>query len=86
MRKYMENWLKQSPEVNTELTCMVRQREATNTGLPIEFYFFLNNKEWIVYEHNLAEIMEWAYTMAPVFGLHIYERSSVMPQVKQLLG
>ncbi len=85
-RKYMENWLKQSPEVNTELTCMVRQLEATNTGLPIEFYFFLSNKEWIVYEHNLAEIMEWAYTMAPVFGLHIYERTSAMPQAKQLLG
>lgn len=85
-RKYMENWLKQSPEVNTELTCMVRQREATNTGLPIEFYFFLSNKEWIVYEHNLAEIMEWAYTMASEFGLHIYERTSAMPQVKQLLG
>ena len=85
-RKYMENWLKRSPEVNTELTCMVRQREATNTGLPIEFYFFLSNKEWIVYEHNLAEIMEWAYTMAPVFGLHIYERTSAMPQGKQLLG
>lgn len=85
-RKYMENWLKQSPEVNTELTCMVRQLEATNTGLPIEFYFFLSNKEWIVYEHNLAEIMEWAYTMASEFSLHIYERSSVMPQVKQLLG
>lgn len=85
-RKYMENWLRKSPEVNTELTCMVRQLEATNTGLPIEFYFFLSNKEWIVYEHNMAEIMEWAYTMAPVFGLHIYERSSVMPQVKQLLG
>ena len=85
-RKYMENWLKQSPEVNTKLTCMVRQLEATNTGLPIEFYFFLSNKEWIVYEHNLAEIMEWAYTMASEFGLHIYERSSVMPQVKQLLG
>ena len=85
-RKYMENWLKQSPEVNTKLTCMVRQREATNTGLPIEFYFFLSNKEWIVYEHNLAEIMEWAYTMASEFGLHIYERTSAMPQVKQLLG
>ena len=85
-RKYMENWLRKSPEVNKELTCMVRQLEATNTGLPIEFYFFLSNKEWIVYEHNLAEIMEWAYTMASEFGLHIYERSSVMPQVKQLLG
>lgn len=85
-RKYMENWLKKSPEVNTELTCMVRQLEATNTGLPIEFYFFLSNKEWIVYEHNLAEIMEWAYTMAPVFGLHIYERYSVMPKAQQLLG
>lgn len=85
-RKYMENWLRKSPEVNTNFTCMVRQLEATNTGLPIEFYFFLRNKEWIVYEHNMAEIMEWAYTMAPVFGLHIYERPSVMPQVKQLLG
>ncbi len=85
-RKYMENWLRKSPEVNTNFTCMVRQLEATNTGLPIEFYFFLSNKEWIVYEHNMAEIMEWAYTMAPVFGLHIYERPSVMPQVKQLLG
>lgn len=85
-RKYMENWLRQSPEVNTELTCMVRQLEATNTGLPIEFYFFLSNKEWIVYEHNLAEIMEWAYTMASEFGLHIYERTSAMPQAKQLLG
>lgn len=85
-RKYMENWLRKSPEVNTELTCMVRQLEATNTGLPIEFYFFLSNKEWIVYEHNMAEIMEWAYTMAPVFGLHIYERYSVMPKAQQLLG
>lgn len=85
-RKYMENWLRKSPEINTDFTCMVRQLEATNTGLPIEFYFFLSNKEWIVYEHNLAEIMEWAYTMASEFGLHIYERSSVMPQVKQLLG
>lgn len=85
-RKYMENWLRKSPEVNTNFTCMVRQLEATNTGLPIEFYFFLSNKEWIVYEHNLAEIMEWAYTMAPVFGLHIYERYSVMPKAQQLLG
>lgn len=85
-RKYMENWLRKSPEVNTSLTCMVRQLEATNTGLPIEFYFFLSNKEWIVYEHNMAEIMEWAYTMAPVFGLHIYERYSVMPKAQQLLG
>lgn len=85
-RKYMENWLRKSPEVNTNFTCMVRQLEATNTGLPIEFYFFLSNKEWIVYEHNMAEIMEWAYTMAPVFGLHIYERYSVMPKAQQLLG
>lgn len=79
-RMYMEKYLMQSAKVNTQLTCMVRQLEATPTGLPIEFYFFLKNKEWIVYEHNMAEIMEWAYVMAPIFGLHIYEHFSVMSQ------
>lgn len=75
-RMAMEKWLTASPYVNEKMTCMVRQLEATNTGLPIEFYFFIKNKEWKTYEHQLAELMEWAYIIIPEFGLRVYERYS----------
>lgn len=73
-RNYIEWWIYNNNEVNTDLTFMVRQLQPTNTGLPIEVYFFLKNKEWKTYEHNLAEIMERIYAFAPEFGLKIYQR------------
>ena len=73
-RNYIEWWIYNNKEVNTDLTFMVRQLQPTNTGLPIEVYFFLKNKEWKTYEHNLAEIMEKIYAFAPEFGLKIYQR------------
>lgn len=73
-RYYIEWWIYNNKEVNTDLTFMVRQLQPTNTGLPIEVYFFLKNKEWKTYEHNLAEIMERIYAFAPEFGLKIYQR------------
>lgn len=73
-RNYIEQWIENNKEVNTNLTFMVRQLQPTNTGLPIEVYFFLKNKEWKTYEHNLAEIMESIYAFAPEFGLKIYQR------------
>ena len=73
-RRFMEKYLRQRPEVNTELTLMVRHMEATQCGLPIEFYFFIKDKVWVNYEHILADIMEHAYALANEFGLKIYEQ------------
>lgn len=73
-RKYMERYLRERPEVNPELTLMVRHMEATQCGLPLEFYFFLKDKVWVNYEHILAEIMEHAYALAAEFGLTIYQQ------------
>lgn len=72
-RKYMERYLSKCTEVNADMLLMVRQLEATNAGLPIEFYFFLKDKTWLNYEHNLADIMENIYAMTPEFGLKIYQ-------------
>lgn len=72
-RKYMEKYISQQAEVNTDMLLIVRQLEATNAGLPIEFYFFLKDKTWLNYEHNLADIMEKIYAMTPEFGLKIYQ-------------
>lgn len=73
-RKYVEKYLREHPEVNTEMTLMVRQLEATQCGLPMEFYFFVKDKVWVNYEHILAEIMEHAYALSAEFGLKIYQQ------------
>ena len=73
-RKYMERYLRERPEVNTEMTLMVRQLEATQCGLPMEFYFFIKDKVWVNYEHILADIMEHAYALTAEFSLTIYQQ------------
>ena len=73
-RHAMENYLRSRKDVNSDMTLMVRQLEATQCGLPIEFYFFLNEKVWPVYESHLAEIMEYIYVKASDFGLKVYQQ------------
>ena len=73
-RQYMEKYLRERSEVNTEMTLMVRQLEATQCGLPMEFYFFVKDKVWVNYEHILADIMEHAYALSAEFGLTIYQQ------------
>ncbi len=73
-RHYMERYLRERPEVNKDLTLMVRHLEATQCGLPLEFYFFLKDKVWVNYEHILADIMEHAYAISAEFGLTIYQQ------------
>lgn len=75
-RRYVERYLGNHPDVNTDMMFVVRQLEATNTGLPIEFYFFLKQKEWKHYEHQLADIMDRIYAIIPDFGLTVYQRYS----------
>lgn len=73
-RRYVEQWLSTLNTVNTSMTFMVRQLEATSTGLPIEFYFFLKEKSWVEYEHQLADIMDAIYALAPEFGMKLYQQ------------
>ena len=73
-RRYMERYLRSLSVVNTGMTLMVRQLEATSTGLPIEFYFFLKEKTWVEYEHQLADIMDTIYAAVPEFGMKIYQQ------------
>lgn len=73
-RRYIENYLFANKNVNTQLTCMVRQLEATCTGLPLEFYFFLKEKDWKTYEHQVAYIMEYIYAVTTDFGITIYQQ------------
>lgn len=74
-RKYAEQYLSKHSEVNAQMLIMVRQLEATYTGLPIELYFFVKEKNSPKYDRILADIMENVYAIAPDFGLTIYQQT-----------
>lgn len=73
-RNFVEQYLINRPEVNEKQTLLVRQAEATQAGLPIEFVFFIKNSPDIHYEHTLADIMEHLYAYTHAFGLTIYQQ------------
>lgn len=79
-RLAVEDYLSHHKKVNTTMLYMVRQKEATQGGLPLEIYFFLKDKEWKTYEHEMAAIMEHIYAMVPAYGLEVYQSAATLPQ------
>ena len=73
-REHMERWLAQQPKVLTDNIIMVHQLDATPTGLPVEFVFWLKAQDALNFEHDISEIMEYAYTAAAEFRLRIYQQ------------
>ena len=70
-RHWADSYLASHPLVNSDMTHMVRQLEATQQGLPVEFYFFLKEKEWKTWENQKDEILERLYAAMQDFGLSI---------------
>ena len=73
-RVAIEEYLNGNEHIQKKMGIMVRQLEATDSGLPIEVRFFLKYKEWKKYEDHLAMIMEHVYAMAPDYGVKLYEQ------------
>lgn len=73
-RQFIERKIGASDLVNNGMPFLVRQFEPTDTGLPIQLYFFLKEKAWKPYEHQAAELMEYVYATLPAFSLRIYQR------------
>jgi len=75
-RIYIQEYLKNNPNINNKMTYMVRQLPPTEFGVPIEVYAFSKNKEWIIYESNMADIFDHLFAATKNFELEIYERPS----------
>lgn len=72
-RKYVENYVKQHPMVNQNLTLIVRQLAPGSTGLPIEIYCFSKDKNWVNYEGIQSDILDHCIAILPVFELIPYQ-------------
>ena len=73
-RIYISQYLRNHPEVNQSLDMIITQKEATVYGLPVEVYFFLNDKSWASFEKKQSDIFDHLLAMAPEFGLKLYQR------------
>ena len=72
-RAYLTNYLKSLPTVNQDLTCMVRQLQPTEQGIPLELYFFSAIKAWVPYEGVQADVFDHVLAIIPEFDLHAFQ-------------
>jgi len=75
-RVYSEAYVKNNPNINLNMTCMVRQLAPTENGLPLEIYTFSNNKEWVIYEGIISDMFDHLIASVPEFDLEIFQNPS----------
>ena len=75
-RRYALAYLQNHPEINNELTVMVRQLAPTPQGVPIEVYVFVKDKVWVNYERIMSDIFDHLLAAIPFFELECFEYTS----------
>lgn len=75
-RVYLENYLKNRPDIRKDMTLMVRQLSVEDKGVPMEIYCFTNTTEWIEYEQIVANIFDHIIAAAEFFELEVYQQPS----------
>jgi miniconductance mechanosensitive channel len=86
-RAYLLAFLKDHPDINEQMTFMVRQLQPTEKGLPIEIYVFSKLKEWEKYETLQSDIFDHVLSVIPEFDLRIFQNrtgdeiASVLPDL-----
>lgn len=83
-RKYALNYLKSHPEINQEMTLMVRHLAPTTQGIPLEIYCFSKDKRWEFYEGITADIFDHLIAAVPYFDLQLFESPSGDDIIKSL--
>lgn len=72
-RAYLTCYLKSHPGVNHNMTCMVRQLQPTDRGLPLELYFFAATTSWIPYEDLQSDVFDHLLAIVSEFDLHVFQ-------------
>lgn len=75
-RKYLEEYLKNNPLINQDMTFLVRHLQPTEIGLPIEIYVFSKEKQLNDYESIQADIFDHILAVIPEFELRVFQSPS----------
>ena len=75
-RAYALAYLKSHPDIQPNMTCMVRQMQTTAEGVPLEIYCFTRTTVWADYERIQGDIFDYLLAVLPEFGLNLYQQPS----------
>lgn len=75
-RAYLTEYLKQNPNLNHNLTILVRQKDPTEFGVPMQVYCFSAKTDWLSYEAIQNDIFDHIYAVINQFDLKVYQRPS----------
>ena len=72
-RAYIRAFLHNHPDINRDMTFLIRQLRPTEHGLPIEIYVFSKDKVWANYEAIQADIFDHILAVVTEFDLRVYQ-------------
>lgn len=75
-RAYLLAYLHHEVRINQDMTLMVRQLQPTETGLPMELYFFTDTVEWVIYEGIQSDVFDHVLAVIPEFDLRVFQNPS----------
>jgi miniconductance mechanosensitive channel len=75
-RAYLQAYIKDNPDLNHNLTMLVRQKDPTEFGVPLQIYCFSAKTDWISYESIQNDIFDHVYAVVSQFDLKVYQRPS----------
>ena len=72
-RAYIKSYLDNHSKINNKMTVMCRQLSPTPTGVPLEVYAFITDKDWTAYEGIVSDIFDHLLSALPSFDLENFE-------------
>lgn len=75
-RAYVNEYLKRHPEIESKETLLIRQKDPTDLGLPIEIYTFTKTTAWVEYENIQSDIFDHIIAAIDEFELKLYQSPS----------
>jgi len=75
-RAYLSAYLRNNPNIRTDMTFLVRQLQPAESGIPMEIYVFSKEQEWAVYENIQSDIFDHILAAIPEFELMVFQNPS----------
>ncbi len=73
-RVYAELYLANHPKMRSDMTLLVRQKQPTEHGIPIELYAFSQVQDLVPFEIVQSDIFDHLVAVVPEFGLAIFQK------------
>ena len=73
-RNYLIRYLQTAVPIRTDMMLLVRQLQPTDTGVPLQLYFFTDTVVWQEYERIQSELFSYILAVVGQFDLRIFQR------------